>query len=111
MGHGMQCALAEHVFDTLHKYVQVNFECFASPLNCRFPTFCSAFPDTDGPFGSHGSFFNFFPLTGSYEVNPPFIESIMTAAVQHVHLLLNKSSQSLSFVLIIPGTNFLFELR
>jgi phosphorylated CTD-interacting factor 1 len=54
------------------------------------------------PFGSLGNFFNFFPITGSYEVNPPFIESIMTASVQHVQSLLAKDS-CLSFVLIIPG--------
>ena len=36
---------------------QVSSELFASPLNCRFPRFCSAAADADAPFGSAGSFF------------------------------------------------------
>jgi Phosphorylated CTD interacting factor 1 WW domain len=103
LGHGMQCALPEDVFQVLHKWVQTNFECFASPLNCRYSSYCSAFPDTDTVFGSKGSFFDFYPSRGSYEVNPPFIESVMTAAVQHAHSLLEKSSDALSFVFIMPG--------
>ena len=105
LGHGMQCALPEHVFQTLHEHTQTNFECFASPLNCRYSSYCSAFPDTDGIFGSKGSFFDFYPTSGSYEVNPPFIESIMVASVDHSHKLLTDSSDGLSFVFIIPGTN------
>jgi hypothetical protein len=49
----------------------VSVECFASPLNCHLPAFCSAFPDTDAAFGSLGSFFDFFPTEGSFQVNPP----------------------------------------
>ena len=103
LGHGMQCALPEHVFETLHSHVHTNFECFASPLNCRYSSYCSAFPDTDAIFGSKGSFFDFFPTSGSYEVNPPFIESIMTEAVNHAQSLLSKSREAMSFVFIIPG--------
>lgn len=103
LGHGMQCALPEDVFQVLHKWVQTNFECFASPLNCRYSSYCSAFPDTDAVFGSKGSFFDFYPSRGSYEVNPPFIESVMTAAVQHAHSLLEKSDDALTFVFIVPG--------
>lgn len=103
LGHGMQCALPEDVFQVLHSYIQTNFECFASPLNCRYSSYCSAFPDTDAVFGSKGSFFDFYPSRGSYEVNPPFIESVMSAAVQHAHSLLEKSDDALSFVFIMPG--------
>lgn len=102
LGHGMQCALPEDVFDVLHSHVQSNFECFASPLNCRYSSFCSAFPDTDGAFGGKGSFFDFYPTKGSYEVNPPFIEGIMLASVKHVLDLLT-SVDSLSFTFVIPG--------
>lgn len=102
LGHGMQCALPEDVFDVLHTYLQTNFECFASPLNCRYSSFCSAFPDTDEVFGGKGSFFEFFPSKGSYEVNPPFIEGIMAASVRHVQELLT-SEDGLSFTFVIPG--------
>lgn len=107
LGHGMQCALPEHVFEILHDHVKTNFECFASPLNCRYFSYCSAFPDTDAIFGSKGSFFDFFPTSGSYEVNPPFIESIMAEAVNHAHSLLSVSIDALSFVFIVPGETML----
>ena len=55
-GSGFQAALNSHVFDVLKDRLDVSFECFASPLNCRYEQFCSAFPDTDAPFGSFGSF-------------------------------------------------------
>lgn len=34
--------------------------------------YCSAFWDTDRWFGSCGSFLDFHPTSGSFEVNPPF---------------------------------------
>ncbi|XP_015271989.1 PREDICTED: phosphorylated CTD-interacting factor 1 [Gekko japonicus] len=53
-GTGLQGALPVHVFEALHKLFGVSFECFASPLNCYFKQYCSAFQDTDGYFGSRG---------------------------------------------------------
>jgi hypothetical protein len=49
------------VFDVLLRRFDCRTECFASPLNCRYGRFCSAFYDTDGAFGSLGSFFDFHP--------------------------------------------------
>ena len=34
-----------------------------------------AFGDTDGPFGSLGSFYEFFPSEGSFQINPPFMST------------------------------------
>ena len=53
-GSGLQGALPVAVFECLHRVFQVTFECFASPLNCYFRQYASAFPDTDGFFGSRG---------------------------------------------------------
>ena len=53
-GFGMQAALAVPVFECLHRLFGVTFECFASPFNCYFKQYCSAFSDTDGYFGSRG---------------------------------------------------------
>lgn len=53
-GTGLQGSLPVHIFETLHRLFGVSFECFASPLNCYFRQYCSAFPDTDGYFGSRG---------------------------------------------------------
>jgi len=53
-GQGTQGALPVSVFECLNRMFGVSFECFASPLNCYFKQFCSAFPDTDSCFGSRG---------------------------------------------------------
>lgn len=60
-GGGFQGAVNEEVFDLLLRRFDCRTECFASPLNARYGRFCSAFPDTDGVFGSLGSFFDFHP--------------------------------------------------
>lgn len=49
-----QSALPVSVFECLQRHFGVSFECFASPLNCYFRQFCSAFSDTDSYFGSRG---------------------------------------------------------
>lgn len=53
-GHGTQNSLPVPVMECLYKHFGVTFECFASPLNCYFRQYCSAFPDTDSFFGSRG---------------------------------------------------------
>ena len=78
-GSGYQAACPGAVFDALRDHFSVRMECFASPFNCRWRTYCSAFVDTDAMFGSVGSFFQFKPTTGSYEANPPFEPVLITA--------------------------------
>ena len=53
-GFGLQGALSTQILECLHRIFGVTFECFASPLNCYFKQYCSAFADTDGYFGSRG---------------------------------------------------------
>ncbi|EEC09879.1 phosphorylated CTD-interacting factor, putative, partial [Ixodes scapularis] len=101
-GHGTQNSLPVSVFECLHKHFGVTFEGFASPLNCYFRQYCSAFPDTDSFFGSRGSILKFFPVAGSFEVNPPFSEELMDATVNHLERLLTESQESLSFIVFFP---------
>eukprot|EP01052_Picozoa_sp_SAG31_P017174 SAG31_NODE_1163_length_9588_cov_8.265676_5_plen_433_part_00 len=51
-GGGYQAALGGAVFAALLEEWEADFECFASPLNCRYGRYCSAFQDTDWLFGS-----------------------------------------------------------
>lgn len=51
LGQGLQAALPPSAFKILREEFGVHFESFASPLNCFFTRYCSAFPDTDAPFG------------------------------------------------------------
>ena len=106
-GAGFQAAIPGACFDVLLKHLDCSMECFASPLNCRYPTFCSAFLDTDVMFGSIGSFFssNFNPIEGSYEANPPFVDTLIRKMALKMDLLLStskKQKKPLSFVVIIP---------
>ncbi|XP_041635887.1 mRNA (2'-O-methyladenosine-N(6)-)-methyltransferase [Cheilinus undulatus] len=101
-GTGLQGALPVSVFEALNRQFGVTFECFASPLNCYFKQFSSAFPDIDCFFGSRGPFLSFSPVSGSFEANPPFCEELMDAMVTHFEELLEKSSEPLSFIVFVP---------
>lgn len=103
---GIQGAVPHYVFDVLEESLGVSHECFASPLNCHFPSYCSAFPDTDATFGSKGSFFEFTPLSGSFQANPPFVNATMLATAKHVEALLVRAAAAgtaLLFFLIVPA--------
>ncbi|PVD21090.1 hypothetical protein C0Q70_19256 [Pomacea canaliculata] len=98
----MHGALSVPVFECLHRLFGVTFECFASPFNCYFRQYCSAFPDTDGYFGSRGPILDFHPTSGSFEANPPFCEELMEAMVDHFESLLTETQDPLSFIVFIP---------
>ena len=105
-GAGYQAALNETAFDVLKKRLGVGCEAFASPLNCRYGRFCSAFPDVDKPFGSLGSFFDFKPTRGSFEMNPPFVPESLLAAATHADALLKTAETQggrLSIVVVVPA--------
>lgn len=51
-------------FDVLLRRFGVKMECFASPFNCRYSRFCSAFRDTDGPFGRQAPYLT-VPYSGT----------------------------------------------
>ncbi|XP_064599168.1 mRNA (2'-O-methyladenosine-N(6)-)-methyltransferase-like [Liolophura sinensis] len=101
-GISLQGALPIQVFECLHRVFGVTFECFASPLNCFFKQYCSAFPDTDCYFGSRGPILDFHPISGSFEANPPFSEELMEAMVDHFESLLSETLEPLSFIVFIP---------
>ncbi|KAJ8679825.1 hypothetical protein QAD02_015612 [Eretmocerus hayati] len=97
-----QMALPVTVFECLQRHFGVSFECFASPLNCYFRQFCSAFADTDAYFGSRGPFLDFRPISGSFQANPPYCEELMEAMVNHFERLLSDSAEPLSFIVFLP---------
>lgn len=116
-GAGLQAALSPRAFDVLRDAFGVRAECFASPFNCRYDTFCSAFPDVDSPFGSLGDFFDRFGggggeeeeeriLEGSFEANPPFVPSLIDRMANTMNAALRaaeKRRSALSFVVIVPA--------
>jgi hypothetical protein len=107
-GAGYQCAVPGGAFDAAADQcgLGTTIECFASPLNCRYRRFCSAFPDVEARFGSLGSFFDnaFFPIKGSFESNPPFVPAIMFAMGDKIdRILSNPKAKALSFLVIVPA--------
>ncbi|KRT79985.1 hypothetical protein AMK59_7916 [Oryctes borbonicus] len=100
--HDTQISLPVTVFECLHRMFGVTFECFASPLNCYFRQYCSAFADCDSYFGSRGPFLQLKAVSGSFEVHPPYCEELMEAAVDHMEKLLTDSPEALSFIILLP---------
>eukprot|EP00438_Fugacium_kawagutii_P031012 Skav224085 [mRNA] locus=scaffold942:355461:362238:+ [translate_table: standard] len=94
------------VFAWLRDKMGVSCEVFASPLNCYFAEYYSAFPDVDVFFGSRGSFFDVENLpAGSYEVGPPYTEEVMELMARKLLRHLHSSQQAqepLSFVVFVP---------
>lgn len=116
-----QTSIPASVFNCLNVHFGVTFECFASPLNCYFRQYCSAFGDTDSYYGSRGwvelrcgwrescllwqhfsPFLDFFPTRGSFQANPPYSEELVDATLQHIDRLLSDSSYPLSFIVFLP---------
>ena len=53
-----------------------------------------------------GSFFDFEPTRGSFEMNPPFVPETLSAAAKHAEALLDAAEGSgdrLSFVVVVPA--------
>lgn len=102
-GYGMQASLPSKVFVELNKTFKVKQEMFASPFNCYFKQYCSAFPDTDAFFGSQGSFFDFEPNeNSSFQCNPPFTEEVIERLADRIEYLLENSKYALSYLVFIP---------
>lgn len=108
-GAGYQCAVPASVFQAAATKcgLDATIECFASPLNCRYRNYCSAFPDIETSFGSIGNFFDdkaFNPEHGTYEANPPFVPETMFAMGKKIQRLLDDPKRGpLSFLVIIPA--------
>ena len=102
-GAGFQCAVPGACFEALRTYLGNTVECFASPLNCRFERYFSAFPSLERRFGSLGSFFEAWETIeeGSFECNPPFVPEVMAFAQKKMETLLAKAG-ALSFLVVVP---------
>lgn len=99
---GMHGGMPHAVFEAVTRWFGVTAECFASPLNCYYDTYCSAFYDTDYPFGSLGPFQDYdFSAGGSFEANPPFSEEFMARAFGHMVKQL-ATPAPLQFLIFVP---------
>lgn len=103
-GTSFHAAAPENIFRRLKSFLDVSQECFASPLNCFFSQFCSAFPEIDVFFGSLGSFFDYDITEGSFECGPPYTLECMDRTARHIIRTLDKSEdrRPIMFVIFVP---------
>ena len=100
-----QCAVPGACFESLREVLGNTVECFASPLNCRYERYFSAFPGLERSFGSLGSFFDEWSRIeeGSFEVNPPFVPEVLAFAAAKIGALLGDAAKgALSFLAVFP---------
>ena len=104
-GSGYHAAISGECFRILASPpMNVQAELFASPLNSTLGHFCSAFGDTDTPFGSLGSFFDCVSSLGAgcFEVNPPFVEDVIARVIDALIAKLRSASRPICFVVVLP---------
>jgi len=97
-----QPVLPKSVFNALQTAFGATHECFASPLNHHLDNYCSQFIDTDYYFNSSGSFYDFFPTSGSFVAHPPPVQQDVIQMFLHIIRILQGSSQPLSFFVFAP---------
>jgi hypothetical protein len=105
-GHGLQWALPPKAMTVLED-LNCRTELFASPINCHLLHYYSLF-NIDYLFGSSGNFFTADPklfVSGVYQINPPFIDSLFTLTTHKILSLLSiaeENGKSLTFIYIMP---------
>ena len=113
-GRGWQLATPPKAMDQLGTDFGVDAECFASPFNRRHARFCSAFADTDVPFGSSGNFFasrrnGTLRTFSSAECGPPYDDALMAMAIHMLDAELEQREEASTpgtFVLVVPDWRF-----
>jgi hypothetical protein len=100
-----QLGVKSDIMKKMHEDYNLNYECFASAINCTFNHYCSVYYDIEKYFGSFGSFFNLTPIKGTFGLNPPYqkeiIESCITKSLAHLEES-QKAEKDLTFIITIP---------
>ena len=97
-----QLAVLPNIMNSMTQDYNLNFECFASAINSTFSRYCSIYYDLEKYFGSIGSFFNITPIKGTFGFNPPYQKDIIELGVEKLFNFLEKSNESLTFIITIP---------
>jgi hypothetical protein len=100
-----QLGVKPDIMYKMKKDYNLNYECFASSINCTFNHYCSVYYDVEKYFGSFGSFFNLTPIRGTFGLNPPYqkeiIETCIIKALGHLEEA-DKEGNVLTFIITIP---------
>lgn len=107
-GHSFQWCVPPKAIGALTKGLDLQTELFASPINAILPHYYSLF-FVDKMFGAIDNFFGLKPedmLTGTYEINPPFVEQIFidSSRIMIDHLQRSQTADGdLLLVYIMPA--------
>ena len=100
-----QLGVKPDIMKKMNENYNLNYECFASSINCTFEHYCSIYFDIERYFGSFGSFFNLIPIKGTFGLNPPYqkeiIEMALSKALGHLEDSF-KNENELTFIITIP---------
>jgi hypothetical protein len=97
-----QLAVLPQIMNQLKKDYDLNFECFASSINCTFNNYCSLYYDLEKYFGSYGSFFNITPIKGTFGFNPPYQKDLIEIGITRLFNYLEDPLKKLTFIITIP---------
>jgi len=100
--NNQQLAINPYFKEYLHKKYSVDFELFASSINCYYQNYCSLFFDLEKYFQSKGFFDNISIEKGFYIANPPFDNQIMENMSMQFVKALQKSKEPISILITIP---------
>lgn len=100
--YNQQLAINPHFKEYLHKKYSVDFELFASSINCYYQNYCSLFYDIEKYFQSKGFFDNISIEKGFYVANPPFDNKIMENMSKQFVKALKQSKEPISILITIP---------
>jgi hypothetical protein len=97
-----QLGVKSDIMKQMNEDYNLNYECFASAINCTFSHFCSVYYDIEKYFGSFGSFFNLTPIKGTFGLNPPYQKEIIESCIIKSLAHLEESKKDLTFIITIP---------
>ena len=103
MGNSHQFAMKTKFKDVLQLKYNIDFECFASPINVYYSKYCSLFYDIEKKFGSYGSFYLMKYHKGFYIANPPYENKMLEMMVLKFIDSCKNTSKPLSISFGLPN--------
>ena len=101
--YNQQLSINPEFKNIIKKKYEINFELFASSINCEYNNYCSIFYDIEKNFSSKGNFTSIELKKGFFISNPPFdIEIMKDMSKKYVESLKNKENEELSILITIP---------
>ena len=101
--YNQQLSINPEFKNKIKEKYKINFELFASSINCEYNNYCSFFYDIEKNFSSKGNFSSIELKRGFFVSNPPFDEEIMNnMSIKFIESLKDINNEELSILITIP---------